>query len=123
MKNYCSSKTLLREQKSKPQRGRMYLQYMYQTTDIYQEYTHTHTHTHTSNIHIEEWGGERWGSWEKRLGITCGKSKKSPWGSGANPCHLQWKIQHPLKNIYRYYNTKKSIRKNLITQLTKGQRT
>ena len=42
MKNYCSSKTLLREQKSKPQRGRMYLQYMYQTTDIYQEYTHTH---------------------------------------------------------------------------------
>ena len=86
-------------------------------------YTHTHTHTYTSNIHIEEWGGERWGSWEKRLGITCGKSKKSPWGSGANPCHLQWKIQHPLKNIYRYYRTKKSIRKNLITQLTKGQRT
>ena len=46
MKNYCSSKTLLREQKSKPQRGRMCLQYMYQTTDIYQEYTHTHTHIH-----------------------------------------------------------------------------
>ena len=50
MKNYCSSKILLREQKGKPQRGRMYLQYMYQTIDTYQEYTHTHTHTY---IHIK----------------------------------------------------------------------
>ena len=113
MKNYCSSKILLREQKGKPQRGRMYLQYMYQTIDTYQEYTHTHTHTyiHTHQIYIYRNGEGRGGGGGRRGCVTCGKSKKSPWGSGANPCHLQWKIQHPLKNIYTYYNTKDQYEK------------
>lgn len=44
MKNYCSSKTPLREQKGKLQTARLYLQYIYPTMDTYQEHTHTYVY-------------------------------------------------------------------------------
>ena len=110
MKNYCSSKILLREQKGKPQRGRMYLQYMYQTIDTYQEYTHTHTHIHTytSNIHKQEWGGERRGRREKRM-CNLWQVKEESLGFWSKPMPSTVENSTPFEKYIHILQYKRSI--------------
>ena len=111
MKTYCSLKTLLREQQSKPQRGRIYLQYMYQTTDTYQEYTHTHTHTHIKYTYTGMGRGEV-GELGEEARYDLWQVKEESLGFWSKPMPSIVENSTPFEKYVHILQYKKSIRKN-----------